>query len=172
MPNTRAPPRSRGLPTGPSCRSITLKAAVRLATGPLGGRELADALQHPRHLGVLQAGAGGLEPVEEKEQQTSRLDEPVKRYHLTEAHGGGNAWDALGGSSATLPNRPSPHCVSREIKRHNAASTPTIFIFSAEPLPSVQTCRRADLQSYDGYGIGPLQRAWVLTAYASLGRWR
>ena len=47
---------------------------------------MADALQHPRRLGVLQAGAGGLEPAEEKEQQPSRLDEPVKRYHLTEAH--------------------------------------------------------------------------------------
>ena len=34
---------------------------------------MADALQHPRRLGVLQAGAGGLEPAEEKEQLPSRL---------------------------------------------------------------------------------------------------
>eukprot|EP00964_Phaeocystis_antarctica_P031297 scaffold17718_cov81-Phaeocystis_antarctica.AAC.1 len=48
---------------------------------------------------------------------------------------------------------------------------------SAEPVPSVQTCRRADLQSYGGTigplqhykdAIGPLQPAWVLTAYASV----
>ena len=31
---------------------------------------------------------------------------------------------------------------------HNAAMTQSIFIFSAEPVPSVQTCR-ADLQPYD-----------------------
>ena len=44
---------------------------------------------------------------------------------------------------STHPSRPSPHCKYL----HNAASTETIFIFSAEPGPSfklavVQTCNR------------------------------